>query len=323
MIARALVIIIFQLSCDSIAQEYDVVPSSEVRRTVDEQRGGPPELYRQVMERNAEFENIQQYKPKPTVKRRTVELTMDQLSVPFEIEVTSSYITMLTFIDRDGHPYPVKVSRVGDPKTFIVCTGTGSDCKITEADMDIAHILSVGTPKSVGRANLQVMFKGLFKAVQIALVVKKNSYHEDVTIMVPASNPDVKSYSFARSQSEMSLRETDDYYARALIDGVPVSELPDAFMYEIEIESKTGKKLNSSGFYAIYAEGNTYLKSQLRLPNPRPTAITNGFMGEVVYRFSGRTGVVTGIDDTGKVVVAKLNLPNSVRGYREPSRNEN
>jgi hypothetical protein len=320
MIRGILAILLLQISLCAYAQEYKIYPTNDVNRTVDEQRGGPPELYRQVMERNQEFEDIQQYKPKPTAKRRTVELTMDQLTIPFEVEITSSYITMITFIDRDGHPYPVKVSRVGDSSTFKVCTGTSNDCKITEADLDIAHILSVGTSKSVGRANLQVMFKGLYKAVQISLVVKKNSYHEDVTIMVPASNPDVKDVPFSRTQSETSLKETDDYYARGLIDGVPVSELPDAVLYEIDVESQSGKTLRNSGYSAIYAGGNTYLKSKLRLPNPRPTAITNGFMSEVVYRFSGRTGVVSGIDDSGRVVVLKLNLPSSVRGYRESSK---
>jgi hypothetical protein len=299
------------------AQEYNVVPSQEVQQAVEDEMGGPPVLYRQVMEQHQEYENAMDYVPRANPKSKTIALNMDQLDVPFEVEIAKGYITTLTFVDANGNPFPVRVSRVGSEKTFIVCAGTSKDCKIKKEDMDIAHILTIGTPNFVGRSNLRVFFKGLHKAIQIPLVVKKTSYHEEVTIMLPVSNPDAVSQINSYSSSNQNLKDSDDYYARALIDGIPISRIPRAVALDVEIENRIGEKVRSASVNAIFAEGKTYLKAKLRMPNPYPSAITNGFMNEVVYRFDQRTGVVTGFDENGQVVVIKLKLPDNVLGYRE------
>lgn len=299
------------------AQEYDVVPTDEVKRGVEQERGGPPELYRQVMEQNAEYDNVMDYVPQAKPIRKTVALNMDSLDVPFEVQVARGYITTLTFIDVNGNPFPVRVSRAGNPSSFIVCAGTKEDCKITEADMDIAHILTIGTPKLVGRSNLRVFFKGLYKAVQIPLVIKKTSYHDEVTIMLPVSNPDVREDITMQSNRDFQIKDSDDYYARALLDGISVKKLPNAVELTVDVENRIGQKARASSLYAIYAEGNTYVKTTLRKPNPQATAITTGFMGEVVYRFSGRTSVVTGFDESGQILVLKLTMPDNVLGYKE------
>ncbi|UUA75184.1 DotH/IcmK family type IV secretion protein [Cellvibrio sp. QJXJ] len=298
------------------AQEYNVIPNEEVRRAVEEEKGGPPVLYRQVMEQNQEYETAMEYMPKATPKSRTVSLSMDNLNVPFEVEVATGYITTLTFIDSNGNPYPHKISRVGNNTTFIVCTGSGEDCVAKKEDIDIAHILTIGTPKHTGRSNLRVMFNGLYKAVQIPLVVKRTTYHDEVTIMLPVTNPDSKIEPLFRNTSQRTIQDSDDYYARALIDGISVSNLPDAVELSISVENRIGQEASSANIRAIYARGNTYLKAPLRNPNPRPSALTNGFMNDVVYRFDGRAGVVTALDESGQIVVITLTLPENMLGYR-------
>lgn len=301
----------------TFAQDYNVNPSEEVQRAVEIDRGGPPVLYRQVMEAEQAYDNALDYMPRATAKNKTIALAMDQLDVPFEVEIAKGYITTLTFIDANGHPFPVRVSRVGSKDMFILCSGTAEDCKVKKEDLDIAHILTIGTPNSVGRSNLRVFFKGLHKAVQIPLVVKKTSYHDEVTIMLPVSNPDAENQSISYRSTNQNIKDSDDYYARALIDGIHVSRLPKAVALDVEVENRIGEKVRSAGVDAIFADGKTYLKSKLRMPNPHPSAMTNGFMNEVVYRFDQRTGVVTGFDENGQVLVIKLNLPDTVLGYRE------
>lgn len=298
------------------AEELDVKPEPTVREAVENQKGGSPELYRQTREQLDEYERANEYDPKVRKKRKTVALPYDDLEVPFEIEVSRGYLSTITFLDAKGRPFPVRVSRVGDSTTFIVCTGTSADCSISEEDLDIAHILTVGTARRAGRSNLKVLFKGLHQAVQIPLVGKKSSYHDEVTIMLPIDNPDASS-PVAASNNLGSIRETDDMYARALIDGIAVDKLPDAIALEVSIESMAGRDLPNSGNAAMFANGNTYLKTRIIMPEPTPTGVTAGFASSKVYRFEGKQRAITGFDENGSVVIIKLTPPENVLGYRE------
>lgn len=298
-------------------EEIDVQPDPEVIQGVESSKGGPPLLYRQIEEYSREYERYLTYAPKVNRKSKSETITMDNLVLPFEVEVSKGYITTLTFIDARGNPFPVRVSRVGNSNAFVVCTGTSEDCKITEADIDIAHILTIGTTYQAGRSNLRVFFNGLYKAVQIPLVVKKDSYHDEVTIMLPVDNPDFKAPSVVGTIGRSAPVDTDDYIARGMIDGISAEKLGNGIQLNVELENRIGSRMPNDGTTAIFSEGNTYLKTTIRSPNPEASAMTHGFMREVVYRFDGRPRAVSGFDRDGNVVVLRITAPDNVLGYRE------
>lgn len=302
MFKKHILFALFAIPCLSIAQEdFSTTPNPEVIDGVESSRGGSPLLYRQIEEHQREYERYQTYAPKVQKKSRTIPLNPDNLDLPFEIEVSKGYISTITFLDAKGNPFPVRVSRVGNDKAFIVCTGTSADCKITEDDFDIAHILTIGTPYLAGRTNLRVFFKGLYRAVNIPLVVRKDSYHDEVTIMLPIDNPDHDKGAVIQSRNVAPV-ETDDYIARGMIDGIPANKLGGGIQLSVETQNRVGQVMPNDGSYAIYANGNTYLKTSLTRPNPSATAITHGFMSEVVYRFSGRPRAVSGFDKNGNEI---------------------
>lgn len=297
-------------------EEINTNVQPEVEEGVRQQRGGSPALFRQIEEQNREYDRHRDYDARLIQKDETVNLSLTELEVPFEVEISEGYLTTLTFLDINGNPYPVRVSRVGNDTTFIVCAGTGDDCTIDESDLDIAHILTVGTPKMAGRSNLRVFFRGLHRAVQIPLVARTDSYHEEVLVMLPIENPDHKASRMAQD-SRLSLPDTDDAYARALLDGISVDRMHGATELDVTVRNRGGQEQSDSRHRAIHAEGNTYLKTMIRLPNPSATAKTSGSMRMVVYRFKGKPRVITGQDRDGRILELYLSAPEHVLGYRE------
>lgn len=298
-------------------EDFDPTPRPEVREGVERQRGGSPDLYRQTNEAYQEYLRYKQYDPKIQQKSETVTLSRNELTLPFEVEVSQGYITTLTFFDANGNPYPTRISRVGDNGTFVVCTGISDNCQAGEEDLDIAHILTVGTTRLAGRSNLRVFFRGLDRAVQIPLVGRKSSYHDEVIIMLPVSNPDAQPHSQILD-GRLTIPETDDYIARALIDSVPASRLSDgAVDLEVRVETRARQRLPTGGYAAIYSDGKTYLRTDITLPNPGAEAITPGPMRQVVYRFDGRPRVISGYNRHGQLVKIELRAPENVLGYRE------
>lgn len=297
-------------------EDFDPTPQDEVREGVERQRGGSPALYGQTDEAFREYDRYREYDPKIKRKSDTVPLTRNNLSLPFEVEVSEGYITTLTFLDVNGNPYPTRISRVGDPGTFVVCVGVSESCEVGEEDLDIAHILTVGTTRLAGRSNLRVFFRGLDRAVQIPLVGRTSSYHNDVTIMLPVENPDIDRSAQVRDM-RLTIPETDDYYARALIDNVPGSKLPQARDLQVEVSTRDAQVLPTGSYAALYANGKTYLRTDITLPNPSAEAITPGAMRQVVYRFDGKPRVITGFNRHGQVVKIALREPENVLGYRE------
>lgn len=318
------IIAIFLLCADTVAAEqwfhpedFDPTPRPEVREGVERQRGGSPELYRQTQEAYQEYLRHNQYDPEKQRKSESVTLSRNELTVPFEVEVSQGYITTLSFFDANGNPYPTRISRVGDNTTFVVCTGISDNCQAGEEDLDIAHILTVGTTRLAGRSNLRVFFRGLDRAVQIPLVGRTSSYHDEVIIMLPVSNPDVEPQSHVQD-GRLTIPETDDYIARALIDSVPASKLSgDSVDLEVRVETRSRQRLPVGGYAAIYSGGKTYLRTDITLPNPGAEAITPGPMRQVVYRFNGKPRVISGFNRHGQLVKIELRTPENVLGYRE------
>ncbi|MDQ2077399.1 DotH/IcmK family type IV secretion protein [Marinimicrobium sp. ABcell2] len=297
-------------------EDFDPTPRPEVREGVERQRGGGPDLFRQTYEANREYDRYRQYDPKIQRKSESVTLTRNELTLPFELEVSQGYITTLTFLDANGNPYPTRISRVGDNTTFVVCTGISDNCQAGEEDLDIAHILTVGTTRLAGRSNLRVFFRGLDRAVQIPLVGRKGSYHDEVIVMLPVTNPDAPSPAQLQD-TRLTIPETDDYVARALIDGVPATRLGDGVDLQVEVRTRTRQRLPTGQYAAIYVNGKTYLRTDITLPNPGAEAITPGPMNQVVYRFNGRPRFVSGFNRHGQIVKIELKAPENVLGYRE------
>mgnify|MGYP005852912237 CR=1 FL=1 len=301
------------------AEELQTDPEQSVRDRVNESQGGPPELHRQVREQFKEFDRASEYKPKLRKRSRTVHLSMDNLEIPFEVEATEGYLGSITFLDANGTPFPVRVSRIGDPQRFSVCSGTGGDCQVDEESKDLAHILTLGTNRLAGRTNLKVFFSGLFKPVQIPIVAKTQSYHDDITVMLPVENPDREA---AKTQpiSNTHTPQTDDYYARALIDRIDASDVPGAKPIQITAQNMVGDPVPGGHHSGYFAEGSTYVKTTLRRPTPSPVAVTGGVLNDVVYKFDGQRRAVTGFSQSGEAITLVLNPPGNELGYRELSK---
>lgn len=298
------------------AEEFSIYPGDEIREAIDDEIGGPPELQRQVDEYLEEYDRASQYEPRLKKKSESISLSASSPEVPFEIEVSRGYLTTLTFLDANGHPYPTRTSRVGNSQTFIVCVGASSSCQASEEEIDIAHILTIGTNHLAGRSNLKVFFKGMHRAVQIPLVSKKFSYHDEVTIVLPTENPDAERELISDITPDHMLR-SDDLVARGLIDDVPISEMPGAIRLDATSFSVTGEPHARQDALAVYVGGNTYLRTTVRRTNPQPTSVTPGHMGTMVYRYSGKRRVVTGLDSAGMVVTIKIDFPERVLGYKQ------
>jgi|GEM_PF-6708579 len=293
-----------------------VQPDPAVKEAVEIQEGGSPELIRQTREQLEEYKRAEQYDPKIKCYTKSVSLPLSNLKLGFEVAVNSDYITTLTFLDQNGNPYPTRLSRAGDAESFFVCSGSSSSCEAGEDELDLAHILTLSTNKLAGRSNLKVLFKGLHRAVHIPLVVKRNYCHDEVTISLPNINPDFEMPEPVLSNYESIVPQVDDLLARGLLDNLAYELLSPATPVTVNPVSMTDKKLPINDLRAVYNDGFTYIKTRLLLPQPSPNAITEGLMGQRVYRFKGKPHDIRGTYPSGRVVILKIKYPDSLAAYR-------
>jgi hypothetical protein len=305
-------------------EEYTVEPSPEVINEIYQGKGGSPEIFEQVDRALKGYDEIKQYTGVKQAKSESFLLSPTTLSPEIEIEVTQDYITTITFVDIGGAPWPIKLSRVGNQTIFQTAAGEAEAGQSKVENKQLAHIIALTTQKAAGRSNLKVYFDGVHKPVDVSLVVRKRSYHDDVVINIPFPNPDV-SREDQVARSIVGANIVDDPYARALIDGLAADQLQDAREMDITFSDINDVPMTISASRSIRVGDNIYLKVNLRSIYPEPVQVTPGIHGYTVYKLSSLPRIVSGVNKNGKNVLVRITDATDGFGYRalpvDPARN--
>lgn len=318
-LATAVCSAISLFSLFAYGEEYEINPSQSVLTELHGRQGGSPDDYQQAREALKQYETVNDFVEKKVEKNDSFFLSAEKLRVPVEIEVTREYVSSLNFVDVDGQPWPIRLSRVGNNESFSVSVAdsNGESAVINEDNIDIAHMVSISTGKSAGRSNLKVYFKGINKEVQIPLVIREKSYHNSVTIMLPFSNPEPVNQKKKKVDLDELVHVMDDPYARNLIDGLSASQMVDAAEATVELMDFVGRKIIGAETRAISVGDLVYLKASLSGVSPAPTGITRGMHGYSVFRFEKSPRLVSGTNRDGKTVLVKISKSDRYIGLRD------
>ena len=299
-----------------LASDLDIVPSQETLNSLHEAQGGSPEMYRQAKEALKGYDEADQYSNRKQADSLNLMLKMDRLIVSEEIQITPDFVTSVTFIDGAGNPWPIKFARVGNAKKFIVEVGDGNGSG--EIDPSVAHIAAITSPYMAGRSNAKLYFEGIHKPVQITLVARRDSYHEDVVLKFPIENPAAPESNKLSTGYLMDNRVAviDDPYARGLADNVSAQDLVGAVEMNIEITDIHERPVQEKMSRAIKVGPLIYVKAPLHGVVPSPAGITKGIHGYSVFKFRDSPRLVSGIDKHGRVIMVKIKELDGEYGLR-------
>lgn len=313
-VRHLLTLALLVVTAQSVGEEFSIFPSDEIIDAVDNANGGHPLIKKQITEREKFHEQVADYDKKLAGLVARFEIPLDNPRLPTEIVVSKGYFTSITFMDVNGQPWPVFISKIADKGSFKASVGSSKEEKVDETDLAVAHILTLETGRLAGRSNAKIFFKGYDVAIDISLIIGVNSYHKDVTIVLPLENPDAPKRTSFVEEKVVDLPFSYDPFARKLIDGV---DIDDAIKMDVEVSTIGGKIVDQPFDRAMKINGRTYLKTRLLGMAPEPIAITPGLNGYKVYTWDKEPRGVSGINRKGRRVMVKFKLPESALGFRK------
>jgi hypothetical protein len=304
--------------CISVSGESEpnIVPSETTLDEMQRLQGGSPEEYRRAKEALKGYEVIEQYRSKREAKSASLVLNPSTLKVPFELEVTYGELSSITFLDINGNPWPIAMSRVGDVKLLEIGVGDAEPNAKSVENIRLAHIVSISTTKLAGRSNMKLFFEGIHKPINLRVVVKRDSYHDDVLITLPMVNPATSKDDERSASLDPRATIIDNPFSRALIDGVSVSQILNAEEMAVSMMTMDERKVGSEASRAIKVGEKIYLKVPLRSVNPTPMNVSKGLHGYNVYEFIDLPRIISGINKHGETVMVKVSPPKGKLSYR-------